>query len=78
VIELTSKTLVDDLTKIGELDTTAVSGTAPGAAILMNPYVAAARFVLAGQDIERNVKQTAGKIAADVAARASAASAPAR
>jgi hypothetical protein len=63
-----------------ELDTTAASGTAPGAApaavIVMNPYVAAARFVLAGRDLEQNVKQTAGKIAADVAARASAASAP--
>jgi hypothetical protein len=63
-----------------ELDTTAASGTAPGAApaavIVMNPYVAAVRFVLAGRDLEQNVKQTAGKIAADVAARASAASAP--
>ena len=65
-----------------ELDTTAASGTAPGAApaavIVMNPYVAAARFVLAGRDLEQNVKQTAGKIAADVAARASAANAPPR
>jgi hypothetical protein len=44
----------------------------------MNPYVAAARFVLAGDDREQNVKQTAGKIAADVTARARAAGAPTR
>ena len=40
--------------------------------ITLNPYVAAARFVLAGHDLERNVRQTAGQIAADVAARAAA------
>jgi hypothetical protein len=45
---------------------------------MLNPYVAAARFVLAGHDVEQNVKQTAGKIAADVAARASAATGPAK
>jgi len=56
-----------------ELDTTAASGPLPGAVITLNPYVAAARFVLAGHDLERNVKQTAGQIAADVAARAAAA-----
>ena len=61
-----------------ELDTRATSGTAPGAVIVMNPYVAAARFVLAGRDLEQNVKQTARKIAAEVATRASAAGAPTR
>jgi hypothetical protein len=56
-----------------ELDTTAASGPLPGAVITLNPYVAAVRFVLAGHDLEGNVKQTADQIAADVAARAAAA-----
>jgi hypothetical protein len=53
-----------------ELDTAAGSTPLPGAVITLNPYVAAARFVLAGRDVEQNVKQTAGTIAAEVAARA--------
>ncbi len=41
----------------------------PGAIITLNPYVAAARFVLSGHDLEKNVKQTTAKIAADLAPR---------
>jgi hypothetical protein len=54
-----------------ELDTTAASGKAPGAVITLNPYVAVAKFALSGRDLEQNVKQTAGRIAADVASRVS-------
>src|SRR5919108_2085260 len=44
-----------------ELSTTADSGKAPGAApmIVLGPAGAAARFVIAGKDLDRNVKQTA-------------------
>jgi hypothetical protein len=35
----------------------------------MNPYVAAAKFVLSGRDLNKNVTQTASKIAADIAGR---------
>jgi hypothetical protein len=54
-----------------EVDTAADSGKAPGAGpvIVLNPAVGAARFVLAGSDLDRNVKQAAAKIAADLAAR---------
>jgi hypothetical protein len=52
-----------------ELDTTADSGKAPGAAITLIPSVAAARFVLAGSDLDRNVKQTATQIAEQVSRR---------
>jgi len=54
-----------------EVDTSADSGKAPGAGpmIVFAPAAAAARFALAGGDLERNVKQAAAKIAADVAAR---------
>jgi hypothetical protein len=54
-----------------ELDTKADSGQKPGAAPMMvlSPYGAAARFVLAGGDLEKNVKQTAHDIAAHLAKR---------
>lgn len=54
-----------------ELTTTADSGKAPGAGpmIVLCPAGAAARFVLAGQDLDRNVKQTASKIADEVTKR---------
>ena len=57
-----------------ELDTTAASGKAPGAVITLNPYVAIARFALSARDLEQSVKQTAAKIAADVASRVSTSS----
>jgi hypothetical protein len=65
---------VDDLahgqvTPLSELTTAAQSGKAPGAFVTRNPYAAAARFVLAGHDLERNVQDTAGKIADAVAGR---------
>lgn len=52
-----------------ELDTKAESRKLPGAVITMNPYVAAAKYVLSGRDLEKNIKQTASKIAGDIAER---------
>ena len=46
-----------------KVETSADSGKLPGAVITLNPYVAAARFVLADGDLDRNVKQTAARIA---------------
>ena len=65
---------VDDLTRgapkpIYEIDTKADSGKLPGAIITLNPYVAAARFVLSGTDVDRNVKRTAAQIADHMAQR---------
>jgi len=60
-----------------ELNTTADSGKAPGAgpAIVLCPAGAAARFVIASKDLDRNVRQTASKIAAEVAQRTKASTA---
>ncbi|MGB8180921.1 MAG: DUF4410 domain-containing protein [Stellaceae bacterium] len=55
------------------VDTNAQSGKLPGAAVTLNPYVAAARFVMAGKDLDRNAKDTAGKIAVQVKTRVAAA-----
>ena len=55
------------------VDTNAQSGRLPGAVVTLNPYVAAARFVMAGKDLDRNAKDTAGKIADQVKARVAAA-----
>ena len=54
-----------------EIDTHADSGKAPGAAptIVLGPYGTAARYVMAGKDLDKNVKQTASKIAAEIASR---------
>ena len=65
---------VDDLVRgspkpFYELDTKAESRKLPGAIITMNPYVAAAKYVLSGRDLEKNITQTASKIAADIAER---------
>jgi hypothetical protein len=61
---------VDDLSQgspkpLYELDTDANSGKTPGAGptIALGPYGAAARFVMARQDLEKNVKETAVGIA---------------
>jgi hypothetical protein len=53
------------------IDTHADSGKTPGAAptIVLGPYGAAARFVMAGKDPDKNVKQTASKITAGIARR---------
>ena len=56
-----------------QVDTGAESRKLPGAAVTLNPYVAAVRFVMAGKDLDRNVKDTAAKIAESVAARVNAA-----
>ncbi len=55
-----------------ELSTTARSGKLPGAGpmIVLCPAGAAARFVIAGKDLNKNVKQTATQIATEVATRA--------
>ncbi len=55
------------------VDTNAQSGKLPGAAVTLNPYMAAARFVMAGKDLDRNAKDTAGKIADQVKTRIAAA-----
>lgn len=54
------------------VDASAQSGKLPGAVVTLNPYVAAARFVIAGTDLTRNVKDTAAKIANQVKARVAA------
>jgi hypothetical protein len=64
---------VDDLShgtpkQLYELDTQADSGKMPGAVITVNPYVAAGKFVLAGHDLDRNVKKIASKVADNIAA----------
>jgi hypothetical protein len=41
----------------------------PGAIIMLNPYVAAAKFVMSGKDLEKNVKRAAGDVAKDIAKR---------
>jgi hypothetical protein len=69
-------TVVDDLSQgppkpLYEVDTKASSGNKPGAApvLALNPYAAAARFVMAGQDLDKNVKQTAAQIATQITQR---------
>jgi hypothetical protein len=54
-----------------QIDTDANSGKTPGAAptIVLGPYGAAARFVMAGKDLDKNVKQTASKIADEIVRR---------
>jgi len=64
----------DDLSKgalapLCNSDAEARSGHLPGAAVTLNPVVAGVRFVLAGSDLDRNVRECAGKIAQAVAAR---------
>jgi hypothetical protein len=73
-------TNIDDLSQgapkpLYEVVTDASSGSKPGAAptLALGPYGAAARFVMAGQDLEKNVKQTAAQITAQVTQRFQAA-----
>ncbi len=56
-----------------EITTDASSGNKPGAGptLALNPYAAAARFVLSGQDMNKNVRHTASQIAAEISRRAS-------
>lgn len=51
-----------------QMQTEAQSGKSPGAVVTMNPYSAAAQFVLAGHDLEHNVQKTASQIADKVVA----------
>lgn len=55
-----------------KLDAAADSGRAPGAGplIVLGPAGVAARFVIASEDLDRNVQETAAKIAAEVLERA--------
>ncbi len=55
-----------------EISTDASSGNKPGAApvIAVNPYAAAARFVMSGQDLNKNVRHTASQIVAEISRRA--------
>ena len=69
-------TTVDDLSQgpprpMYEVATDASSGNKPGAAptLVLTPYGAAARFVMAGGDLDKNVKQTAASIAAQMTRR---------
>ena len=50
-----------------ELSTSADGARQPGGAITLSPYVASAKFALSGGDLETNVKQTAAKIADNIA-----------
>lgn len=55
-----------------EISTDANSGNKPGAApfIALNPYAAAARFAMSGQDLNKNVRNTASQIANEISKRA--------
>lgn len=54
-----------------ELNAAADSGKTPGAGptIILDPVGLAARFVIAGKDLDRNIKGTASKIALEVIQR---------
>ena len=67
---------INDLSKgppkpLYQVDTDASSGKGPGAApsILLGPYGAIARYAMSRKDLDRNVQQTAKKIAEDIAKR---------
>jgi hypothetical protein len=55
-------------TPLYDVTTAAKSGKWPGAAptVVFGPWGAAARFILAGRDLDENIKQTATKITEDV------------
>lgn len=57
----------DGSTPVLEFGTQADSGKMPGAAVTMNPYVAAAKFVLGKQATMRDVKAMGGEIAKQIA-----------
>jgi len=48
------------------IGTEAETGKMPGAVVTMNPYVAAAKFVMAKNDSEKNVRSTARQIASEI------------
>jgi Domain of unknown function (DUF4410) len=57
-----------------QVQAAAESGKGPGAVVTLNPYVAAAKFVMAGHDLDRNAEQSASKIVDDIVARVNSAS----
>jgi hypothetical protein len=61
-----------------QLDTSGKSPDLPGAVVKLNPYVVAARFVVAKGDLDRNVRDSAHEIAKSVVARVNASAAPPR
>ncbi|SKA16026.1 protein of unknown function [Enhydrobacter aerosaccus] len=63
----------DAPTPLYRLQTDARSGKMPGAAVTLNPYVAAAKFVLDGRDLDRSVSETAQKIADEISRQVRAA-----
>jgi hypothetical protein len=77
--ELQIAVAIDNLAKgtpapFYNVDTSAESRKLPGAVVTLNPYVAAARFVLAKGDLDRNAKDSAHEIAKTVATRVNATS----
>ncbi len=74
--ELQVLSRVDDLSQgqpksLYEIAAEAKSSSKPGAAptLVLGPYGAAARFVMAGKDLDKNVKQTAEQISAEIVQR---------
>jgi len=70
--ELQLHVALDDLTggtprPLYKVESQADSGKLPGAVITLNPYVAAARLVIAGGDLDRNVRDSAARIARQTA-----------
>lgn len=67
--DLQVEVAIDDLSTTEQpaplyrMQTGAQSGKSPGAVVTLNPYVAAAKFVLAGHDLGHNVQATASQIA---------------
>ena len=62
---------VDDLSQgmpqpLFELEAGKASKRMPGAVITMNPYVAAAKFVIAGKDLDKNITKAAAQIADEI------------
>lgn len=72
--ELQVEASLDDLTAgvpqpFYKVDAGDESRKLPGGIIMRNPYVMAARFVMSGDDLDKNVKNTAFEIVKNIAAR---------
>ena len=65
-VEIDQLSLERSGTPLSESETAARSGIVPGAAVTLNPYVGAAKFVLSGKDLEHDVKNTAAEIADNI------------
>jgi len=68
--EIQAYATLQDLSKPDEplyrIDDSGQKGNMPGAILLMNPYVAAAKFVMSKNDLEKSVKKAANEIAEDI------------